>query len=135
MNVDDILMIVILAILIMYVYRGCKCRSGIDPTGPSNGSDDVMADEVDDVDETEEEVENMANVMSGAPLDFGTFPNNYPRGECRTGDFSKRTSCEVGNCHLGTTVSDQQFCRIQCAQDPDAAERQECYDVCMRNIC
>lgn len=65
-----------------------------------------------------------------APLDWGTYKNNYPRGECNQGSF-EQTACSVGNCPLGTTVTDQRFCGIQCAQDPDPVSRKECYDYCM----
>ena len=153
MNIDDILIIVIVAILIMFVYKGCKCSSGIDPTGKSkikrtanrvmdnilNNLDDELEDDELEDDELEDEVrENMrstSNMVEGmAPLNFGTFIDNYPRGECRTGKFWERKSCEVGNCPLGTTVDNPDFCRIQCAQDPDGDERQKCYEVCMKNI-
>lgn len=111
MDSNDILVILIVVILFLLIRRGCKRRQGIDPYTNVN------------------KYEHMA------PLDFGTYKDNYPRGECRTGKFLKRKSCEVGNCNLGTTVSDQQYCRIQCAQDPDPQERQECYDVCMTGMC
>lgn len=167
-NVDNILVVVILAILLMYVYRGCSCDSGIDPTAtddaegygrqrrgppPCKCTGNVCKCKVCTCkgrdknckckmvarprnNRRREGMESTSNVVEGmAPLNFGTFYNNYPRGECQTGKFLERKPCEVGNCPLGTTVSDQQFCRIQCAQDPDGDERQVCYDVCMRNIC
>lgn len=108
----DLVSAVILIVLVLFVYRACQTKKGI--TTPADDSN---------------KVENMA------PLDFGTFKNNYPRGECRTGKFWERSDCEVGNCPLGTTVSDQQYCRIQCAQDPDPLERKECYEHCMRTLC
>lgn len=70
-----------------------------------------------------------------APLDFGTYELNYPRGECRTGRFLERTECEIGNCPLGTTVTDKEYCSIQCAQDPDPVEREECFNRCMNSLC
>ncbi|VBB18662.1 hypothetical protein YASMINEVIRUS_1193 [Yasminevirus sp. GU-2018] len=74
---------------------------------------------------------NEAECKEGmAPLDAGTYENNYPRGRCRKGSM-KRTSCEIGNCPLGTTVTNERFCGIQCAQDPDPESRQQCYDYCM----
>jgi hypothetical protein len=140
MNVDDILVIVILAVLLMYVYKGCGCKSGIDPTsgtkknGNGNGKRKMNKSVEDET--ALETMSSVSNRVEGmAPLDFGTFHNNYPRGECQTGKFWERKPCEVGNCPLGTTVSDQQFCRIQCAQDPDAEERQECYEFCMKHTC
>lgn len=149
MNVDDILIIVILVILIVYVYRGCKCESEISPI-ESTDSEQESVDGVEEIDinayvnanvnaNVNEEIESMSNISNVtegmAPLNFGTFYDNYPRGQCRTGKFWERKSCEVGNCPLGTTVSDQQFCHIQCAQDPDPEERQRCYEVCMKNLC
>lgn len=74
---------------------------------------------------------NGNNMEHMAPLDFGTYKDNYPRGECRTGKFLERKPCEVGNCPLGTTVSDEQYCYIQCAQDPDPQEREECVVKCL----
>jgi hypothetical protein len=111
MSANNILVILSVVILFLLVRRGCKCRQGIDPYANVN------------------KYEHMA------PIGFGTYKNNYPRGECRTGEFWKRKDCEIGNCNLGTTVSDKEFCRIQCAQDPDPLERQECYKVCMGGMC
>jgi hypothetical protein len=65
-----------------------------------------------------------------APLNYGTFKNNYPRGKCNTGSY-KYEPCEIGNCPLGTTITDKRYCAIQCAQDPDPNERKKCYDYCM----
>lgn len=142
-NVDDILVIVILAVLLMYVYRGCACRSSgssgssVKMIAPKSIDNGINGNELKSV--SERPIETMSSVSNSsdgmAPLDFGTFYNNYPRGQCQTGKFSERKSCEVGNCPLGSTISDQQFCRIQCAQDPDATERQKCLDVCMKNLC
>lgn len=139
MNNDDILLILILVVLVLFVYRGCvMSRFGVDPSGKSDDARD--ATDAEDATDTEDaegygDYEYMDNVEHMAPLDFGTFKDNYPRGECRTGEYWKRKPCEVGNCNLGTTVSDQQFCRIQCAQDPDPLERQDCYDNCIANLC
>lgn len=65
-----------------------------------------------------------------APLNFGAYKNNYPRGKCKTGSF-KRTDCMVGNCPLDSTVSNREFCYIQCAQDPDKKFRRDCNRYCM----
>lgn len=119
MSPDNIILILVLATLVMFVYKGCGCKGGIDPS------------------KTGKEIrENMYDVSSnnGAPLDFGTFADNYPRGECRTGKFEKRSDCEVGNCNLGTTVTDKQYCVIQCAQDPDPLEREECFNKCIDGL-
>lgn len=135
MEKDDILLVLILAILALFVYRGCV-RSGVDPRSAETGSAESAATAATVApEESEESYENMGRVEHMAPLNFGTFEDNYPRGECRTGEYWKRKPCEVGNCPLSTTVSDQQFCRIQCAQDPDPLERQDCYDNCIANLC
>jgi hypothetical protein len=65
-----------------------------------------------------------------APIDYATFKNKTPYGRCSQGNM-KRTDCEVGNCPLGTTVSDQTFCEIQCAQEPDPKLKAQCYNHCM----
>lgn len=71
------------------------------------------------------------NVCEGmAPLNTGTYKNNYTVGKCNT-DF-KRTDCMVGNCPLGSTISNTEYCSLQCAQDPDATIRQECENTCMK---
>ena len=69
-------------------------------------------------------------VESMGPLDTGTFPNNYPRGQCNAGSM-ERTSCEVGTCPLESTISNKEYCMIQCAQDPDEKIRNKCYQQCM----
>lgn len=66
-----------------------------------------------------------------APLGWGSYKNTtYPVGGCDIGTL-ERSDCEVGNCPLGSTVSDERFCGIQCAQDPDVKTRAECYNDCM----
>ena len=65
-----------------------------------------------------------------APLNAGTYPNNYPRGKCNSGNFN-RSSCEVGPCPLESTVSNKEYCTIQCAQDPDEQIRSKCYHQCI----
>ena len=137
MNANDILVILILAILVLMVIRGlCQAKHSRRSNMQNDMQNDMESAEDVVMPEDEESREYMSNVVEGmAPLNFGTFYDNYPRGECRTGRFLERKPCEVGNCPLGTTVSDQQFCRIQCAQDPDAKERQDCYEFCMRNVC
>jgi hypothetical protein len=65
-----------------------------------------------------------------APLNYGTYINKYPRGRCdRT--RVKNSTCSIGNCPIGTTITNDRYCKIQCAQDPDPAIRDECYDECM----
>jgi len=65
-----------------------------------------------------------------APLDWGTFPNNYPRGECCTGSLEEK-ACEVGNCPLGTTVTHKEYCEITHAQDSDPVARIRNIDRCV----
>ena len=65
-----------------------------------------------------------------APLNYGTYKNNYPRGGCNTGSF-KRTDCMVGSCPIGSPVTDEEFCYIQSAQGLDDAEREKYFKKCM----
>lgn len=70
------------------------------------------------------------SVESMAPLDTGTYLNNYPRGKCNAGSFNRNT-CEVGTCPLQSTISNKEYCVIQCAQDPDERIRNKCFRECM----
>lgn len=65
-----------------------------------------------------------------APLDFGTYKPNIPYGKCNMGNFS-RSDCMVGNCHLESTITNDEYCNIQCAQDPDQSTREKCRRECM----
>jgi hypothetical protein len=66
-----------------------------------------------------------------APLDWGVIPNkNYVYGKCNRGSFAP-SDCSVGNCPLDSTISNDEFCRIQCIQDPDQNTRNKCYNQCM----
>ena len=64
-----------------------------------------------------------------APLNEATFENNYPVGKCNT-DF-KRTDCMVGNCPLKSTIDNDEYCNIQCAQELDPKLRNECVSHCL----
>lgn len=59
-----------------------------------------------------------------APLDFGSYPNNYPRGECVTGSM-RRKECEIGSCNLYAPISHERYCGIVHAQDSDPEIRHE----------
>lgn len=85
--------------------------------------------------ENTENAENVENVEHMAPLDFGTYENPYPRGACHSGDVYARSDCMVGNCNLDSAIPDDEYCNIQCAQDPDPMERAKCYKRCMETIC
>jgi hypothetical protein len=65
-----------------------------------------------------------------APLDYGSYDNPYLRGGCAKGSF-KRTACSLGNCPLGTTISDKRYCGIMCAQEVEKEDRRKCNDYCM----
>lgn len=65
-----------------------------------------------------------------APLNFGTYPNNYPRGRCIQGSPGRR-SCETGNCSLQGTISHARYCGIVHAQDSDAETRYENISRCV----
>lgn len=101
-----ILLLVIVALVIWCIYCCVKSKS-------SNNS--------------EEYEEGMA------PLNWGTFKNNYPRGQCKTGSF-KRKSCEIGNCPLGTTVSHRRYCGIIHAQDSDPVKRKKNIARCVKSM-
>jgi hypothetical protein len=68
-----------------------------------------------------------------APIGYGSFKNDYPYGKCNTGSF-ERTSCMTGNCPLQSTITNEQYCDIQCAQDPDAKLRKDCTKSCMKQM-
>ena len=65
-----------------------------------------------------------------APLDFGSFPNNYPRGRCEKGSL-KRSPCMVGNCPIGTSITDPEYCAIDCAQISDPITKRVCNEGCL----
>lgn len=68
-----------------------------------------------------------------APLDTGTYDTGVQYGVCNKGSFEK-SSCSVGNCPLETTVTDDRYCAIQCAQEVDDADRKKCHAYCMKMI-
>lgn len=68
------------------------------------------------------------NLCTG--MSNGTFINPYPRGRCDVGSF-KRQECSVGNCPLGTSVTDNEYCYSQCAQTVDATDNKLCMNDCM----
>lgn len=65
-----------------------------------------------------------------APLNYGTYHNPYLRGGCDKGSF-KRSDCSVGNCPMGTTISDKKYCGIMCAQEVEKVDRDNCNEYCM----
>lgn len=68
--------------------------------------------------------------LSGAPLNYSTFDPQIPYGKFDAGSFESN-DCSVGNCPLGTTVTDDRYCGIQCAQEVDKDDRMKCYAQCM----
>jgi hypothetical protein len=71
-----------------------------------------------------EETEGMA------PLNTGTYDQGVKYGECNKGSFEP-TDCSVGNCPMGTTVTDDRYCGIQCAQEVTEEDRRKCQAKCM----
>jgi hypothetical protein len=71
------------------------------------------------------------SAMSGAPLNYATFDPRINYGKCNAG-VRETDECSVGNCPLGTTVSNDRYCGIQCAQELDKADRQKCHVQCMQ---
>ena len=72
----------------------------------------------------------MKNAENMAPVGFGTYKNNYKYGGCDVGSF-KRTDCMVGNCPIGSPISNDEFCYIQCAQGVGKEDQMECYKHCI----
>lgn len=70
------------------------------------------------------------NMESFAPLNYGTFYNNYPRGRCNRGSL-KRSSCMVGNCPIGSPITDKESCDIYCAQVSDPDSQKSCMVGCL----
>ena len=74
---------------------------------------------------------NIQHTTEGmAPLNYGSFETNLNNGQCNI-DLSASSECSVGNCPLGTTVSNERYCAIQCAQEVNANDRQKCQAQCM----
>jgi hypothetical protein len=65
--------------------------------------------------------------LNGSATDKGMFANNYGYGKCAH-NVTGRSECEVGTCPIGSTISNAEFCNIQCSQDP----LQEIQDSCTR---
>lgn len=61
---------------------------------------------------------------------FGTFLNNYPQGKCQVANMS-HCECTVGNCPIGSFVSNNEYCSIQCAQISNKKMQDECNSSCM----
>jgi hypothetical protein len=111
MKTEILITLLLLIVVVLHIYRSSKSNYT---------SETDSADSANSAKSTE----------TMAPLNFGTYENNYPRGEYNKGSF-KHSECSVGNCPLGTTITDERYCGIQCAQDPDPVSRKECYDYCM----
>jgi hypothetical protein len=74
---------------------------------------------------------NIPYITEGmAPLNHGSFKTNLNNGQCNV-DLTAPSECSVGNCPLGTTVSNERYCGIQCAQEINAEDRQKCEVQCM----
>jgi len=73
--------------------------------------------------------ENDETIEKMAPLSFGTYQNNYSKGSCNAGSFA-RTDCMIGNCPINSTIADETYCKLQCAQDPDQELRADCEKYC-----
>lgn len=65
-----------------------------------------------------------------APLDFGTFKNDYPVGRCVKGSL-ERSPCMIGNCPIGTNITNSQYCDIDCAQISDPVTKTKCTKKCI----
>lgn len=65
-----------------------------------------------------------------APLGWGTYKNNYPRGKCVKQSLDRKP-CEIGSCPMHSMITNEKYCSIQCAQLPDKESRQKCYSKCI----
>lgn len=66
-----------------------------------------------------------------APLGTGSYKNTISEyGKCNKA-LSENNKCSVGNCPMESTITNDRFCNIQCAQDPDPEIRKQCMDYCM----
>jgi hypothetical protein len=158
--VQDILIIILVLILFIHVYGRYLTRKGFNPMaedvvvynriyvtprhrGPhgSHGPHGPRHYE-----HKHRNMEHMSNTddlstisdiggLYDGSLSFGTFENPYTRGECDAKNVYGRSDCMVGNCNIGTNIADDEFCNIQCAQDPDPQERKKCYDRCIDSVC
>lgn len=72
-----------------------------------------------------------------APLCWGTYDvDTVNSGKCHHGNpdmFMKdaTSNCGVGSCHLGSNVSNAQYCFIDCAQEVMDSDREKCMVQCM----
>lgn len=80
---------------------------------------------------TDDQNNNSETTEGMAPLNTGTYRTGVEYGKCNKGSF-KRSACSVGNCPLGTTVTDDRFCGIQCAQEVTEQDRKKCHAHCMK---
>lgn len=67
------------------------------------------------------------------PLDAGTFPNDYVQGTCKPANM-QRCECSVGNCPIGSFVTNNEYCSIHCAQISDKKTQDECNTACMNVV-
>ncbi len=68
---------------------------------------------------------------SMAPVSFGTY--NVNRGDTcyENGNLHQNNKCGVGECPLHSSIEDEDFCYINCAQEPIDDDRRECYQDCL----
>ena len=99
-----LIIIVLVALFVVYYW----------PKSPENKQQPIVS----------EETEGMA------PLNTGTYDQGIKYGECNKGSFEP-TDCSVGNCPMGTTVTDDRYCGIQCAQEVTKEDRRKCQAKCM----
>lgn len=157
MIAQDILIIILVLILFIHVYGRYLTRKGFNPMAeevvvynhiyiPPRHRNMRHRDRGDHRMFRQHEMEHMTNTddlsdiseiggMYDGSLSFGTFENPYTRGECDAKNIYARSDCMVGNCNIGTNIKDDEFCNIQCAQDPDPQERKKCYDRCIDSVC
>lgn len=67
------------------------------------------------------------------PLDAGTFPNEYSQGKCEQAS-TQRCDCTVGNCPVGSFITNNEYCSIHCAQISNKKLQEECNASCMNIV-
>lgn len=121
----------ILVVVALFVYF--RNDNNIDISDTDTNVDVYNANN--DINDINEPIDNntYSNKMGGymLPTENGSFKNTYPRGKCINKSLERRP-CMVGNCPIGSNITSDAFCYIQCAQDPDNYE--DCAKFCKKHF-
>lgn len=72
-----------------------------------------------------------------APLCWGTYDvHSVNSGRCNHANpkmfmRDRKSRCNVGSCHLGSNVTNAEYCYIDCAQEVLDSDREKCMIQCM----